>query len=95
MRRRPKPGPSPSGHEEPSPALPADAEAEDFNQRATFYFSEDQLLKLEVVMLRLRTEQRLKVGKSEIMRAALDFILEDYDANRENCWLVRRITGRA
>ena len=105
MRRRPKAGPTPSGYQEPGSGsgaysepvgVPAAAdEEEEYNQRATFYFSEDQLLKLEVVMLRLRTEQRLKVGKSEIMRAALDFILEDYDHNRENCWLVRRITGKA
>lgn len=66
-----------------------------FNQRATFYFSEDQLMELEVVMLKLRTEQRLKVGKSEIMRAALDFILEDYNENKQNGWLVRRLTGQA
>ncbi|MGE5707036.1 MAG: hypothetical protein ACM3YO_01785 [Bacteroidota bacterium] len=66
-----------------------------FNQRATFYFSEEQLMELEVVMLKLRTEQRLKVGKSEIMRAALDFILEDYNAHKADCWLVRRLTGKA
>ena len=94
MRRRPKAGPSPSGYPEPTGTPPGEDE-EEYNQRATFYFSDEQLLKLEVVMLRLRTEQRLKVGKSEIMRAALDFVLEDYDKNRENCWLVRRITGKA
>ncbi|HBN08838.1 MAG TPA: hypothetical protein DD435_09380 [Cyanobacteria bacterium UBA8530] len=69
-------------------------EEENFNQRATFYFSEEQLMQLEVVMLKLRTEQRLKVGKSEIMRAALDFILEDYNQNKQECWLVRRLVGK-
>ena len=43
----------------------------EFDQRATFYFSEDQLHELEVVMLQLRTEHRLKIGKSEIMRFGL------------------------
>ncbi|MBU6427686.1 MAG: hypothetical protein KGR26_01625 [Cyanobacteria bacterium REEB65] len=94
MRRRPKSGSLPGGYQEPPAAQPLGDEEEEFNQRATFYFSDEQLLKLEVVMLRLRTEQRLKVGKSEIMRAALEFILEDYDRHRENCWLVRRVTGK-
>ena len=93
MRRRPKSGPTPSGYQAP-PVAPPLGEEEEYNQRATFYFSEEQLMKLEIVMLRLRTEQRLKVGKSEIMRAALDFVLEDYDRNKENCWLVRRVTGK-
>jgi hypothetical protein len=95
MRRRPKSRPTPVDYKEPPPAPMVDGDEEDYNQRATFYFSEEQLLELEVVMLRLRTEQRLKVGKSEIMRAALDFVLEDYNLNRENCWLVRRVKGRA
>lgn len=95
MRRRPRTRPAPAGYEEPPANRVEVAEQEDFNQRATFYFSDEQLLELEVVMLKLRTEQRLKVGKSEIMRAALDFILEDYTRNKDNCWLVRRVTGRA
>ncbi len=95
MRRRPKPRPNPVDYQEPPTSRTAVEEEEEYNQRATFYFSDEQLLGLEVVMLKLRTEQRMKVGKSEIMRAALDFILEDYNINKENCWLVRRVTGRA
>lgn len=95
MRRRPKPGPASGGHQEPPPSPPAAVEeGAEYTQRATFYFSDDQLMDLEVVMLKLRTEQRLKVGKSEIMRAALDFILEDYDKNKEKCWLVRRVLNQ-
>lgn len=96
MRRRPKTRTTtPTDYQEPPANRSALEDEEEYNQRATFYFSDEQLLELEVVMLKLRTEQRLKVGKSEIMRAALDFILEDYNINKENCWLVRRITGRA
>lgn len=95
MRKRPG-KPSRPEPEELRKGVAEDAEAEEiFNQRATFYFSENQLLSLEVVMLKLRTEQRLKVGKSEIMRAALDFVLEDYNQNKEWGWLVRRLTGKA
>lgn len=96
MRRRPKTRTTtPTDYQEPPANRAALEDEEEYNQRATFYFSDEQLLELEVVMLKLRTEQRLKVGKSEIMRAALDFILEDYNINKENCWLVRRVTGRA
>jgi hypothetical protein len=96
MRRKPKAQPAqPGRYLEPSASLPAGEDEADYSQRATFYFSDEQLLELEVVMLKLRTEQRLKVGKSEIMRAALDFILEDYNLNKDQCWLVRRVTGRA
>jgi hypothetical protein len=95
MRRRPKPLPSPKDYREPPPRPSAEEDDEEFTQRATFYFSEQQLLELEVVMLKLRTEQKLRVGKSEIMRAALDFILEDYNINKDNCWLVRRMRDQA
>lgn len=95
MRRRPTNKKPPANYVEPPADQPSGEEDESFNQRATFYFSEEQLLSLEVVMLKLRTEQRLKVGKSEIMRAALDFILEDYNLNKNNCWLVRRLQGKA
>lgn len=94
MRRRPTAKKTPDTYVEPSTETSAGAEDELFNQRATFYFSEEQLLALEVVMLKLRTEQRMKVGKSEIMRAALDFILEDYNTNKNNCWLVRRLSSK-
>lgn len=94
MKRRPTTKKVQSGLEDPSDVPIVPEADETFNQRATFYFSEDQLLSLEVVMLKLRTEQRMKVGKSEIMRAALDFILEDYNVNKDRCWLVRRLQGK-
>lgn len=45
------------------------------DQRATFYFAESQLLALEVLMLRLRTQHKCRAGKSDIMRLALDRLL--------------------
>lgn len=95
MRRRPTNKRPPANYVEPPAEATAGEEDESFSQRATFYFSEEQLLSLEVVMLKLRTEQRMKVGKSEIMRAALDFILEDYNLNKNNCWLVRRLSDKS
>lgn len=54
---------------------PATPEAPVYDQRATFYFSADQLLELEVRMLHIRTQQRVRVGKSDLMRLALDNLL--------------------
>ena len=64
MKRRPTTRKASAGLED-AQDTPVTPEADEtFNQRATFYFSEDQLLSLEVVMLKLRTEQRMKVGKA-------------------------------
>lgn len=48
-----------------------------FVERATFYFSDEQLANLEILMLRLRTEQRVRAGKSELMRLAFDQLLAE------------------
>ncbi|MBC7544016.1 MAG: hypothetical protein H7338_14920 [Candidatus Sericytochromatia bacterium] len=60
------------------------------DQRATFYFSGDQLMALEVLMLKLRTEYRLKIGKSEIVRAAFDALMADFEAKGADSIIVGR-----
>lgn len=68
------------------PAVPE----ENYDQRATFYFSGQQLMDLEVMMLKLRTEYRMKIGKSEIVRAAFDALLADFNANGTESIVVQR-----
>lgn len=46
-----------------------------YTARATHYYSEEQLLALEVVMLKLRTKHKIKIGKSELARLAMDRML--------------------
>lgn len=75
-------------------AKPAEAEEAQYDQRATFYFSEEQLMNLEVAMLKVRTEHRLKVGKSEIMRLAIDHLLQDFEQNKETSILVRHFANQ-
>ena len=68
-------------------------ESAEFNQRATFYFSEEQLTKLDIIMLELRIGKngyKEKIGKSELMRAALDMLIEDYNSRGPNCWLIEQ-----
>lgn len=67
---------------------------QNYDQRATFYFSEEQLMSLEVAMLKVRTEHRLKVGKSEIMRLAIDQLLQDFEQNKEKSLLVRHFSAQ-
>jgi hypothetical protein len=72
-----------------APAAPAVPE-ENYDQRATFYFSGQQLMDLEVMMLKLRTQYRMKIGKSEIVRAAFDALMADFDAKGDDSIIVRR-----
>lgn len=73
-----------------TPAAAAPPEPEDaHDQRATFYFSENQLMNLEIMMLKLRTEHRIKIGKSEIMRTAFDALVADFEANGAESHVVK------
>lgn len=69
-----------------APPAPEDV----YDQRATFYFSGQQLMDLEVLMLKLRTQYRLKIGKSEIIRAAFDALTADFEAKGDDSILVKR-----
>lgn len=82
-------------HQMPDPAALSRGIDTDYDQRATHYFTNEQLLSLEVVMLKIRTEMGIKVGKSELMRAALDFIVEDFSLNKTRSWIAQRIKAEA
>ncbi|MEB3299869.1 MAG: hypothetical protein VKO21_10340 [Candidatus Sericytochromatia bacterium] len=90
-RARKSPG---SAAGEPDEGAGSAGENAEFNQRATFYFSEDQLTKLDIIMLELRIGKNgfkdKKIGKSELMRAALDMLIEDYNTRGADCWLIQR-----
>ena len=91
IKRTPEPFVLSDTRKLPNPSHELPGLDDDFQQRATFYFNEEQLLKLDVVMLKMRTEQRVKFGKSEIMRAALDFIVQDFKLNVEESWVMQRL----
>lgn len=85
----------PDGYQIPNPTvLPRTSDTE-YKDRATFYFTPEMLLGLEVVMLKMRTEQGLKVGKSEIVRAALDFMVEDFNLNKGQSWIAQRLLAES
>ena len=43
--------------------------------RATFYLRGDQLDDLDILMLKIRTQHRIRVGKSDLIRMAVDRLL--------------------
>lgn len=82
-----------------APGLPANGEtaslvgkaASKYTAKATFYFTPQQLLDMEQLRLTLITRYRLKVDKSEIMRLALEFLIDDLQVNQHDSVLVQRI----
>lgn len=78
----------------PDPACDLHPADEKFSVRSTYYFTEAQLLALEVVQLKMRTDEGSRVGKSDLMQAALDFIIADHKTNGSNSWVSRRILSQ-
>lgn len=47
----------------------------------TFYFTNDQLARLDRLYIGLRKNGRRRVTKSQVVRVALDKLLDDYETN--------------
>lgn len=75
--------------EQPLPARPAKAPRHD--EKVTFYCTADDLLALEQTRLKLRGEHGIAADRGRIVRAALDYVLEDFDARGEDSILLRRL----
>ena len=61
--------------------------------KATFYFRPYQLEDLEDVRHALRRQHGIKADKSQIMRAALDAVVEDFQEKQEEGVLARMLRG--
>ena len=75
---------------EASVALAVKAAAK-YTAKATFYFTPQQLLDMEQMRLTLITRYGLKADKSEIMRLALAYLIEDLEQQQQNSLLVKRL----
>lgn len=60
-------------------------------EKVTFYCTPGDLDRLERARLELRTESRVVADRGRIVRAALEEILEDFEARGKNSLLVRRL----
>ena len=63
------------------------------DEKVTFYCTGEDLLALEKARLRLRSEHGLAADRGRIVRAALSYVLEDFDARGDDSVLLRRLSS--
>jgi hypothetical protein len=61
------------------------------DEKVTFYCTGEDLLALERARLRLRSEHGVAADRGRIVRAALGYVLEDFDARGDDSVLLRRL----
>jgi hypothetical protein len=57
----------------------------------TFYCTSEDLMALERTRLRLRSEYGRSADRGKIVRAALSYVLEDFEARGEDSLLLRKL----
>jgi hypothetical protein len=72
----------------PEPARKAPRHGE----KITFYCTSEDLMALERARLKLRAEHGIAADRGRIVRAALGYVLEDFEARSEDSLLLRRLT---
>jgi hypothetical protein len=61
------------------------------DEKVTFYCTGEDLLALERARLRLRSEHGMAADRGRIVRAALSYVLEDFEARGDDAVLVRKL----
>jgi hypothetical protein len=77
---------------ETSTELEAERRGPKHDEKVTFYCTSDDLLALEKARLRLRSEHGVAADRGRIVRAALGYVLEDFEARGDDSLLLRRLT---
>jgi hypothetical protein len=62
------------------------------DEKVTFYCTGEDLLALEKARLRLRSEHGVAADRGRIIRAAVGYVLEDFDARGEDSVLLRKLS---
>jgi hypothetical protein len=60
-------------------------------EKVTFYCTGEDLMALESARLRLRSDHGVAADRGRIVRAALGYVLEDFEARAEDSILLRRL----
>ena len=60
-------------------------------EKVTFYCTGEDLLALEKARLRLRSEHGIAADRGRIVRAALSYVIEDFEARGEDSILLRKL----
>jgi len=61
-------------------------------EKVTFYCTSEDLMALESTRLQLRGQYGVSADRGKIVRAALGYVLEDFEARGEDAILVRRLS---
>lgn len=78
----------------PVPAAPAAAperKAPKHEEKVTFYCTAEHLMQLEKARLTLRGEHGVSADRGRIVRAALAYVLEDFEARGDDSILLRHL----
>jgi hypothetical protein len=76
--------------EEPAPAA-TKSRAPKHEEKITFYCTPDDVMTIERTRLELRASYGLSADRGKIVRAALDYVLEDFSARGEDSVLLRKL----
>jgi hypothetical protein len=69
----------------------ADRKGPKHEEKVTFYCTPSDLLALDGARLKLRGEHGIAADRGRIVRAALSYVLEDFEARAEDSILLRRL----
>jgi hypothetical protein len=77
----------------PVQALPVtgDKKAPRHEEKITFYCTAEDLMAIEQTRLKLRAEHGVAADRGKIVRAALAYVLEDFEARADDSILLRRL----
>ncbi len=73
------------------PAEAASPKAPKHDEKVTFYCTRDDLMALEKARLELRSGHGVAADRGRIVRAALSYVLEDFDARSTDSILLRKL----
>jgi hypothetical protein len=76
----------------PEETAPGSPKKPRHQEKITFYCTSDDLMAIESTRLKLRAEFGLAADRGRIVRAALGYVLEDFEARGEDAILVRRLS---
>ena len=62
------------------------------DEKVTFYCTAEDLMGIEKARLELRSQHGVAADRGRIIRAALSYVLEDFDARAEDSILLRRLS---
>ena len=78
--------------EVPVEAVTGERKAPRHDEKITFYCTAEDLMAIEQARLKLRAEHGVAADRGRIVRAALAYVLEDFEARADDSILLRRLT---